>query len=76
MTDFNLRNEISELKAHTQLRTKRRYSKRPSLLDPYRNMLIALFEAGATHTELQYWLKKRKVNVALSTVTRYMKYYG
>ena len=76
MSDFDAAAEVAALKQETQLRHKRRYTKRPSQLDPYRLKLIALRDAGASFTELQHWLKKRKLRVSLSTVTRYMNRYG
>jgi len=76
MSEFNAIDEVAALKRDTQLRRKRRYNKRPSLLDPHRFKLIALRDAGASFTELQQWLKKRKLDVSLSTITRYMKHFG
>lgn len=73
--DFNPEVEVAALKAESQLLRKRRYKRRISVIDPHRNHIIKLYEYGATNTEIQRYLKKKGVNVALSTVTRYMKHF-
>lgn len=77
MSDFDVHDELSELKAHSQAIRKRTYSARKSRLDKYTHQLLALHQAGATAAELQRWLRRQKrVKVAHSTVLRWLKKHG
>ena len=63
--------ELSHLR---ELRTRKLY--RASKLDRFKPELAAMFDKGASATELQYWLARNNLNVSLSTVTRWMKANG
>lgn len=74
VNEFDAASEVAALKKETQLLRKRRYKRRSSVIDPYKQHVIKLYELAATNTEIQRYLKRKGVNVSLSTVTRYMKH--
>lgn len=74
MSEFNVDSELEALKKHNQLRKKHRFSR--SRLDRYKSELLRLHKAGATAVELQHWLRKQRVKVAHSTVSRWLKKHG
>jgi len=74
MNDFDVESELQALKQHSQLRKRHRYAR--SRLDRYKSELLRLHNAGATITELQVWLRKQRIKVAHSTVSRWLKKNG
>ena len=78
MTEFNAAAEAAEIRAISKLRKKRQYPNRKSILDKYRKELLALYlEQELSCTQLKIWLKeKKRLDVSLSTITRWIKKYG
>lgn len=72
--NFNPHQEKQALKAQTKAIRKRGYKK--SRLDRYKGELLALYNIDVTPTEIQRWLKDRRIKVVLSTVTRWLKKNG
>tara|TARA_Y100001973_G_scaffold91708_1_gene140654 strand:- start:91 stop:315 length:225 start_codon:yes stop_codon:yes gene_type:complete len=69
--NFNEVNEVAQLKAETKLIARKR--KKASKLDVHRYQLCKLFHAGATKSELQRWLiKKKGMRVDWTTVKRWL----
>ena len=61
-----------QLKSENQEKKKLKYRK--SRLDIYRKQLISLSKDHAVNaTELQLWLRKKRIKVAISTITRWLK---
>ena len=71
MESFNANNEYEALKEQTQLIRKRRY--KPSRLDRYKGELLQLHQAGNSTAELQRWLRKKRIKVVHSTVSRWLQ---
>jgi hypothetical protein len=62
---------VKELKAKViALKKKSNYK---SQLDKFRPQILLYRKKGATATELQLWLKEKRIAVALSTITRWLK---
>lgn len=73
-TSFMTFNAAAELEAIRQLNAVRRKgSYRRSRLDRYAFELISMHREGARPAELQFWLRQKRINVALSTVTRWLE---
>jgi len=70
---MNAEEEVKRLKTQSRLLRKRSYSRRKSRLDRYGGEIVALHKAGATHTEIQRWLRERRIKVHRSTVSRYIE---
>ena len=68
--------EVEQLKAQTKLIRKREYARRSSKLDKYKGELFAMHDAGASGAELRRWLQKKRINVVLTTVLRYLEKNG
>jgi hypothetical protein len=62
--------ELAALRARTRLCRKARYRK--SQLDRHAGALLALRRHGASAVELHRWLKTQRIDVAHSTVTRWL----
>lgn len=71
---FDVDAELAALKRHTEITKRHRYAR--SRLDKYKSELLRLHQAGATIVELQHWLRKHRVKVAHSTVSRWIKKHG
>lgn len=71
---FDATAEVERLKDRKKLTRKRVY--RRSRLEKYRGELMALRGAGASATELKLWLAEKRINVHLSTVTRWLDSVG
>lgn len=76
MSEFDAIAEVQRLKAQTQARRKRPYSRRISKLDKYKGEIISMHRAGASGAELQRWLKEKRISCALTTVLRYVQRHG
>jgi hypothetical protein len=74
MENFNVNNEVMQLKRQTKMSRQKRYGQ--SRLDQYKNQLIALYSDGSTIAELQRWLRGKRVKVEWSTVSRWMNKNG
>jgi dTDP-4-amino-4,6-dideoxygalactose transaminase len=75
MTKFDPDAEVARLKERTQRRRRiGRYYK--SRLDKYRSEILAIRNHGASHTEIQMWLRERRIKVARSTVSRWLTKNG
>ena len=80
-TDFNVQQELVNLKKQTKLIRNRhnRYKKnkpKKSVLDQFRTKLLLLKKGGATNAELRRFLQRKRVNVVHSTVARWIKKNG
>ena len=73
---FSALHEVKALKEQTKIIRKRSYSRRKSKLDKYGGELITMSKQGASHAELQRWLKKKRISVDRSTVCRFIKKYA
>ena len=71
---FNAEKELAELQQQTQLIRKKVF--RRSRLDRYKGQLLTLRHAGASKAELQRWLRKKRVTVSFSTVSRWIDKNG
>ncbi|MBN3097752.1 hypothetical protein H4F38_08270 [Pectobacterium brasiliense] len=74
MTEFSVSQELAALQEETRLIRKPRYRK--SRLDRYTGELRQLHQAGASASELQRWLRAKRIRVVLSTVTRWLARHG
>ena len=71
---FDIQVELEQLKAQTRALRKKRF--RTSRLDTFAGEIILLHRSGAKPAELQRWLEKKQIFVALSTITRWLKING
>lgn len=71
MSEFDVESELAMLEAQKRLIRKKRY--RASSLDRYHGELMQLRNAGATPADLQRWLRKNRIDVHLTTVTRWLE---
>lgn len=76
MSNFDVKSELLALKAQTQSIRKRSYKQRKSRLDKYKFELLELHRAGASGSELQRYLRSKKIKVTHSTVQRWLKNHG
>ena len=72
LKDFDAVKEVERLKAQTKIIRKRNYSKRRSMLDTYDPEIKALLKSGAKPAEIHRWLMGIRVNVAQSTLSRWL----
>lgn len=63
---------VNELRSRVATRPKKRASRYKSKLDTQKNHILALHKAGASLEELRLWLGDRKIEVARSTIKRYI----
>lgn len=68
MTEFNSQLEVDRLKRSNRIRRKPRTSK----LVRYHSELLALYANGATVADLQRWLREHRIEVAHSTISRWL----
>jgi hypothetical protein len=74
MDTFNVKNELKKLKTQTKDIRVLRYKK--SRLELYRGELLSLYKNGASKSELQRWLRTKKIKVVWSTVSRWIDQNG
>jgi len=74
MDNFNTNVKVDQLKAHKRRIRKRVY--RRSKLDKFKGELITLRREGASATDLQRWLRQQRIQVTLTTVTRWLEKHG
>ncbi|MBC8954913.1 hypothetical protein [Xenorhabdus sp. PB62.4] len=74
MPQFDAGKELAVLREQTRIIRKQRYRK--SRLDRYAGELLQLHREGASAAELQRWLRKKRIRVVLSTVTRWLARNG
>lgn len=68
VTEFNPQSELAKLKRSNHIRRKPRTSK----LVRYHSELLVLYANGATMADLQRWLRKHRIKVAHSTISRWL----
>lgn len=73
MPKFDPKTEAADLKSQTKSIRKRTYFQRKSRLDKFKFELLELKNAGCKISELQRFLKSKRINVAHSTVSRWVK---
>jgi hypothetical protein len=73
---FDVQKELLALKDQTKSIRKRVYSARKSRLDKFKFELLALHKAGNSIAELQRFLRAKRIKVAHSTVSRWVKSNG
>jgi hypothetical protein len=76
MSNFNVKDEVADLKRQTSTIRKRSYRTRKSRLDKHTYELLELRKHGASVAEIQRWLRKQRVKVAHSTVLRWFEKHG
>lgn len=64
---------VKQLQAETRQRRKKPYRRNKSRLDRYRMEILALRRHSASASEIQRWLRKKRVCVVLTTVTRWLE---
>lgn len=74
--DFDAEKEVERLKAQTQAIRKRIYSNRRSVLDTYDTEIKKMLGKDATPAEIMRWLKGVDVNIAQSTLSRWLAKNG
>ena len=74
MKKFDCEQEVNKLKTQTRTIRKRTYS--ISKLDKYNDELKALHREGVTISELQRWLRAKRVKIAWSTIYRWIAKHG
>lgn len=75
MAKFDADMEVARLKERVRRRRKiRRYGQ--SRLDKHRIEILAIRGSGATHAEIQMWLRERRIKVARTTVSRWLRKNG
>lgn len=62
--------ELAAIRQQRRSARRKRYYR--SRLDRYRAELVALRRAGATLAEIAAWLRRRRIKVACSTISRYL----
>jgi len=67
--DFS--DELSRIRAARAARKPKRFSK--SRLDKYNTQILKLKKEGASLSDIQFWLREKKVVVAVSTISRWLK---
>jgi len=63
--------ELVAIRARRKKMRRQRY--RHSRLDDYRAELLQLRQVGASLAELAFWLRQRRVRVAISTISRWLR---
>jgi hypothetical protein len=72
MSDFDAEAELKSIREEAKKIRKPRISK----LKRYESQLLQMHHAGARPIELQRWLKKQRMTVAFSTITRWLEKNG
>jgi len=63
--------ELAAIKAHRALTKKRTYHR--SVLDPWRQQIVALRSVGASYTDIAHWLQyMQRRKVSASSICRYL----
>jgi hypothetical protein len=68
---FDVTSELAIIRARRKMMRRQRY--RSSRLDEYRAELLQLREAGATLADIALWLRQRRIRVAISTISRWLR---
>jgi predicted GNAT family acetyltransferase len=68
----------SEIERLAKLVKKRRHKNTffPSKLDKFKHGILRLKAEGATLEMLQLWLKEQRIEVNISTISRWLKKHG
>jgi len=73
--DFDAASELEKIKqSRKEIRRTSRYAK--SKLDKFKFELLKLHKSGASLGDLQFFLRKNRIKVALSTISRWLKKHG
>jgi transposase-like protein len=72
--EFDVEKEKRKLVNQTKIIRKKRYYK--SRLDLHKGELVKLHNSGLKISELQRWLKEKRIKVSWSTVNRWVKKHG
>jgi len=73
--DFDAASELEKIKqSRKEIRRTSRYAK--SKLDNFKFELLKLHKSGASLGDLQFFLRKNRTKVALSTISRWLKKHG
>lgn len=72
---FNAKDTLRKIKEEISVRKKRTCWSR-SKLQKYLAELVQLRLAGASYSELQYWLKAKRMNVARTTIRNFLLCHG
>lgn len=71
MPTFDAVSETARLRNKAQLRRQKRWSR--SKLDKWRPEVLALRAEGATLEQIQIWLKEKRIDAEISTISRWLK---
>jgi len=71
---FDAQKEAAELKKRRKLKYQQRHGR--SRLDRFEGQILALRKAGSKSVEIQDWLRANRIQVSLSTVTRWVRKHG
>lgn len=69
--DFCPANVLREIRQQRQAKRRRRFSR--SRLMVHRAELVALKREGASLADIQLWLRRQRIVVARSTISRYLQ---
>lgn len=70
---FNAQVVAEKLKEETRAIRRKAYFRRISKLDKFKSELILLHNQNLSLSELQRWLKSKKITCSKSTIQRYLK---
>lgn len=65
-----LASELALIRQQRRMARRKRYYR--SRLDQYRAEIVGLRRAGATLAEIAVWLRRRRIKVVQSTISRYL----
>jgi len=71
---FDAASELEEIKRKRKVSKRKRYAK--SKLDKFKFELLKLKEEGASLRDLQVFLRKNRIKVVPSTISRWLKKHG
>jgi len=71
---FDAEGELKEIKRKRKVSRRKRYAK--SKLDKFKFELLKLHKSGASLGDLQFFLRKNRTKVVLSTIHRWLKKNG
>lgn len=74
MVDFSV--VLSEIRKARSARKRKKTSFYLSKLDKFEFEIFSLKKSGAKLVDIQFFLQKNGINVALSTISRWLKNHG
>jgi len=66
--------ELSRIRAARAARKPKRFSR--SRLDKFKFEILKLRKEGASLADIQFWLREKRIVVALSSISRWLKKHG